>query len=201
VGWQPEACSETIRAGCPKRVYYQQGEIEVATIDELENRTRFIESEVEGEKVVTRHVLQQASLNADDLGRLNTEVRHLNEQMVLANAALNNQGTRFTAITQDVTLLRQDVTALRRGMEEVHTRLDAVEKRLDAVEQRLDAIERNIATMQNSIAAMERRLDSVERNVATMQGSMAAMERRLDTMERNIAAILAAVLPGAPPPA
>ena len=59
------------------------------TIDELENRIRFIESEVEGEKAVTRHVLRQASLNADDLGALKTGVRHLEEQMVLTNAALN----------------------------------------------------------------------------------------------------------------
>jgi chromosome segregation ATPase len=147
--------------------------MDMATIDELENRTRFLESEVEGEKAVTRHVLRQASLNADDLGALKTSVRHLEEQMVLANAALNTQGGRITLLAQDVTMIRQDVTVLRRDMESVNARLDRQDSRLDAIDSRLDAID----------------------------SCLNAIDNRLNAIERNVAAILAAVAPGNPPPA
>lgn len=93
----------------------------------MDARVRVLESEVVGEKAVTRHVLAQASHNADDLAELKTGVRHLSEQMVLANAAINSLGSRFTALAQDVTLLRGDVTALRRGQEEIHTRIDQMQ--------------------------------------------------------------------------
>jgi chromosome segregation ATPase len=147
--------------------------MDVATIDELENRTRFLESEIEGEKAVTRHVLRQASLNADDLGALKTSVRHLEEQMVLANAALNTQGGRITLLTQDVTMIRQDVTALRRDMEAMNARLDRQESRLEAMDSRFD----------------------------TMESRFEVMDNRLEAIERNVAAILTAVAPGNPPPA
>jgi chromosome segregation ATPase len=159
----------------------------MAAIDELDYRTRFLESEIEGEKIVTRHVLRQAGFNADDLGTLKAEVRRLNEQMVLANAALNTQGGRLTLLTQDVTALRQDVTALRRGQEEIHARLDRQDSRLDAIDSRLDAMNGRLDRMENRLDRIENRLDRIE--------------NRLDTMERNIAAILAAVTPGNPPPA
>jgi chromosome segregation ATPase len=133
--------------------------MDLATIDELENRTRFLESEVEGEKTVTRHVLRHASLNADDLGALKTGVRHLEEQMVLANAALNTQGGRMTLLAQDVTMIRQDVTALRRDMEAVNARLDRMDSRLDAMDSRLDA--------------MDSRLNVIERNVAAILAAVA----------------------------
>jgi hypothetical protein len=71
----------------------------MATIDQLDDRTRYLESETEGEKIVTRHVLRQAGLNADDLGALKTEVRHVTEHMVVANAALTTHGMRLDADT------------------------------------------------------------------------------------------------------
>ena len=112
----------------------------MVTTDELDIRTRYLDNEIEGEKAVTRHVLRQATLNADDLGILKTEARRLNEQMVLANAALHSQSGRLTCLTQDVTLIRHDVTALRCGMEEVHTRLDAMDRKFDAMERNIAVI-------------------------------------------------------------
>ena len=135
----------------------------MVTVDELDIRTRYLDNEIEGEKAVTRHVLSQASLNADDLGILKTEVRHLNEQMVQANAALHSQSGRLTSLAQDVTLIRGDVTALRRGMEEVHTRLDAMERKYEA---RFDAMDRRFD-------AMDRRFDAMERNIAVILAAVA----------------------------
>jgi hypothetical protein len=101
---------------------------------------------------VTRHVLRQAGLNADDLGALKTGVRRLEEQMVLANAALNTQSGRITLLAQDVTMIRQDVTALRRDMEAVNARLDRQDSRLDAMDNRLSVIERNVAAILAAVA-------------------------------------------------
>jgi chromosome segregation ATPase len=107
----------------------------MVTVDELDSRTRYLEGEVEGEKAVTRHVLTQASLNADDLGTLKTQVRHLTEQMVLVNAALSTHGNRLNVLTQDVTMLRQEVTVLRGEVTALRSEMN----------RRFDAVERNIA--------------------------------------------------------
>jgi hypothetical protein len=118
----------------------------MVTFDELDGRTRYLEGEVEGEKAVTRHVLTQASLNADDLGALKTQVRHLTEQMVLVNAALSTHGLRLNVLTQDVTMLRQEVTVLRSEVTALRSEMD---RRFDALERnhaaRFDAVDGNIA--------------------------------------------------------
>jgi hypothetical protein len=46
----------------------------MAAIDELENRVRELGSEVEGEKLVTRQLYQQAIRNGAQIGALRTEV-------------------------------------------------------------------------------------------------------------------------------
>jgi hypothetical protein len=137
--------------------------MEMVTTDELDIRSRYRENEIEGEKAVTRHVLHQATLNADDLGILKTEARHLNQQLVLTNAALHGQSGRLTSLAQDVMLIRQDVTALRRGMEEVHTRLDAMDRKYEA---RFDAMDRRFD-------AMDRRFEAMERNIAVILSAVA----------------------------
>lgn len=89
-------------------------------------RISVLENEVTGEKLVTRHVLAQANLNADDLAVLMTGVRKANSDLLLANTALASIGTRMTVIDQHVTHIGNEVTALRRGQEEIHARLDVM---------------------------------------------------------------------------
>ena len=48
--------------------------MDMATIDELENRVRELSSDVEGEKAVTRQVYAQAVRNGDQIGALRSEV-------------------------------------------------------------------------------------------------------------------------------
>jgi hypothetical protein len=151
----------------------------MVTIDELDNRTRYLEGEVEGEKAVTRHVFTQAGLNADDLGTLKTQVRRLTEQLVLVNATLSTQGNRINLLTQDVTLLRQEVTILR---QEVTMLRGDMDRRFGEVDRRLDGMDRRFDDM-------DRRFDTLERNHAA----------RFDAIERNIALILAAVVPPTAP--
>lgn len=101
----------------------------MTTIDELEARIRALESEVTGEKAVTRYAITQANLGANDIAAIRTDVRQL---------------------TQDVTLLRQEATVLRRGQEELNARVDA---RFDSLERRMETLEHNVAAILAAITA------------------------------------------------
>jgi chromosome segregation ATPase len=102
-------------------------------IDELERRVRTLEEEAEGEKAVTRQVLEQSIRNGDyllalrsevasvrvDLHALTSRVDHIAGDVVQANAALVSHGRRLNTLTQDV--------------REIRTRLDGMDTKLDAV--------------------------------------------------------------------
>jgi chromosome segregation ATPase len=137
----------------------------MATIDELDAKVRELESEITGEKAVTRHIFEQGRRNTSDLIAIRSEITIMRAEsgerldrlagdMVLVNAALNSHGTRLNTLTQDVTLIRQDVTALRRE----------IERDIEGVNARLDRFEADVAA-------------------------------RFDRLESNVAAILAAVVP------
>jgi hypothetical protein len=112
--------------------------MKMTIIEELERKVHFVESEIEGEKRVTRAVLEQSIRNGDQLGALRSEVAtgkvdiqgltsrvdHIAIEVIQNTAALRNHGTLLTMLQADVGALRNDVTALRRGQEELHARLD-----------------------------------------------------------------------------
>src|SRR5215469_13232330 len=85
----------------------------------LEGGMRVLGGEVEGEKAVTRHVLEHARLNGNDLAAMKTQLVHLEDDMVLVKTSLNTHGTRLNVLTQDV--------------REIRTRLDGMDAKLDAV--------------------------------------------------------------------
>jgi hypothetical protein len=64
------------------------------TREEFEARMRVLENEVEGEKAVTRHVLEHARLNGDDLAAMRAQLAHLADDMVLVKSTLNSHGMR-----------------------------------------------------------------------------------------------------------
>jgi chromosome segregation ATPase len=51
------------------------------TRDEFEARVGVLEREVEGEKLVTRHVLEQTRRNGDDLAALKTRLARVEEKV------------------------------------------------------------------------------------------------------------------------
>jgi chromosome segregation ATPase len=197
----------------------------MATIDQLDDRTRYLESEIEGEKLVTRHVLRQVSLNADDLGTyktdlvaLKTEVRHMTEHMVVANAALTTHGMRLEMLTRDVGLLRLDVTALRRGQEELHVRLDRHEERLDSLQAGQGALQVGQDALRAGLDGLQSRQDGLKAGQDALQAgqeslraemnaklnllerSVAAIAAAFDALEKTVTAIAAAVIPRGPAP-
>jgi len=90
--------------------------------------------------------------NSGDLATIKAQVFHLQGDMILANAALNNHGIRLDQLTRDVTALRNDVTALRRGQEEINLRLDRVEQNIDLIQQNINQMAQNITAILAAVA-------------------------------------------------
>jgi chromosome segregation ATPase len=106
----------------------------MATLDELENRVRELSTEVEGEKVVTRQVYQQAVRNGDALRAVQLAVvevtsraDHIVQEVIQNTAAVRTQGARLDSLTRDTGLLRNDLTLLRRDIEATNGRLDQLQ--------------------------------------------------------------------------
>jgi chromosome segregation ATPase len=171
-------------------------------IEDLDMRLRIFESEIEGEKLVTRHVLTQARLNADDLAEIKTKLRHFGDDIVLIKAAQLAQGTTMNIVLQDVTALRTDATELRRGLEATNARLDATNARLDAIDVRLDAMKARLDAMDVRLDAMKARLDAMDERLDAELGALRrgqeTMHAEIGDMKRKLDAILAAVSPRGP---
>src|SRR5215510_12432715 len=84
--------------------------------EEFDGRMRVLEGEVEGEKLVTRHILQQTQRNGDDLGALKARVDHLSIDVALVRGAVTGHTALLNVLVQDVGGLRQEVGEMRRDM-------------------------------------------------------------------------------------
>jgi hypothetical protein len=110
------------------------------TREEFEAFKLELTGEVDGEKTVTRAVLEQSIRNGDvllalrsevgsvriDVHALTSRVDHIAGDVVQANAALKSHGRRLDVLTQDV--------------REIRTRLDGVDARLTGMDAKLDAV-------------------------------------------------------------
>lgn len=65
----------------------------------LERRVAALEQEVEGEKLVTRHILEQTRRNGDDIAAMRTQLARME--------------TRLTSVEADVQAMRADLRGLR----------------------------------------------------------------------------------------
>src|SRR6516164_412984 len=121
--------------------------MDMATMDELESRLRFVEANVASEKEISLATLRQSVRNGAVLNSLRTEVGATTQRVdqlvadaAIASSTLRHHSTLLAVLQQDVTAFRQDVTALRRGQEELHTRLDHTNARLDELRSGQNAI-------------------------------------------------------------
>jgi hypothetical protein len=147
--------------------------MQMATLDELTSKTRYLESEIEGEKAVTRHIFESTRRHAEELAALRVEIatlRLVNERIggdvAMVKAAQVSQGSMLNILVQDVGALRNETAALRRELHEetASLRTETAALRTEMGQMRVDT---------------NRRFD--------------ALETRFDALERNVAAILAAV--------
>jgi chromosome segregation ATPase len=164
--------------------------MDMATIDELESRMRFVEADIASEKEVSLATLQQAVRNGAALSNLRTELgatTHRIDQMVadaaVANSTLRHHSTLLTVLQQDVTAFRHDVTALRRGQEELHHRLDGIDARLDRQDARFDGMDGRLDGIDTRLDGIDTRLDGIDTRLDGIDTRLDGIDTRLDRQD------------------
>jgi hypothetical protein len=200
--------------------------MKMTIIEELERKVHFVESEIEGEKRVTRAVLEQSIRNGDQLGALRSEVAtgkvdiqgltsrvdHIAIEVIQNTAALRNHGTLLTMLQADVGALRNDVTALRRGQEELHARLDTElsSMREEAARQHdelLASVREEVARQHNELLASVReevtaRHNELREEVARRHNELlASVREEVASRHHELLSAIQALGSGAAPPA
>jgi hypothetical protein len=119
--------------------------------NDFESRLRFIESEVEGEKALTRHLFKNASGNGDQIAAIRVEITTL--QLQAERAAGNveliktmqvTQGTMLNILTQDVREIRTEMGQIHAQMGEMRMEMGEMRTEMGETRMRLDAMERSI---------------------------------------------------------
>ena len=71
------------------------------TRDEFEARVGVLEREVEGEKLVTRHVLEQTRRNSDDLAAIKTRLDRVERKVDQVEQKLEGLDFKFNAFVRE----------------------------------------------------------------------------------------------------
>jgi DNA anti-recombination protein RmuC len=149
--------------------------------EDLDRRVRELANEVEGEKLVTRHVLDQCRRNGAeiaavrvDLATIGLRIDNLAGDVTQARAALN----RLNIIGQDVTLLRNEGAALRQDMQQGLTAVrEEMQQGLAAVRQE----------MQQGLAAVR---EEMQQGLAAVREEMQqGLARVREEMQQGLAGL------------
>jgi hypothetical protein len=82
---------------------------EYVTREEFESRTGVLEQEVEGEKMVTRHILEQTRHNGDDLAAIKTRLDRVERK-------IDGHDRRFEELTGEMKTLKADLQGLVKSL-------------------------------------------------------------------------------------
>jgi uncharacterized coiled-coil DUF342 family protein len=145
----------------------------MTTVEHLNIRVGIVESEVEGEKAVTRYAVEQVRLNTDELTAFRSEARLRLDRIVgdtaLVKAAQIAQGGTLNILVQDVRELRTEVMAMRREMrtEIGGLRMEVGQLRTETSELRTET--RELRTEMNELRTeVNHRLSVIEQSLATL---------------------------------
>ena len=75
---------------------------EYVTRDEFEARVGVVEREVEGEKMVTRHILEQTRRNSDDLSAIKTRLDRVEKKVDGLEQKVDMLGTSVNRLARDL---------------------------------------------------------------------------------------------------
>jgi uncharacterized protein YoxC len=75
---------------------------EYATRQEFEARVGVVEREVEGEKMVTRHILEQTRRNSDDLAAIKTRLDRVERKVDGLEQKVDMLGTSVNRLARDL---------------------------------------------------------------------------------------------------
>src|SRR6266508_4081693 len=94
--------------------------------DHFAGRAAIVEREVEGEKMVTRHILEQTRRNSDDLAAIKT---------------------RLDRIERKVDGLEQKFDGLGRKVDGLEQRFDGLEGKVGGLDRKVDGLMKNLPAM------------------------------------------------------
>jgi len=75
---------------------------EYVTREEFESRVGYLEQEIEGEKLVTRYILEQTRRNGDDLAALKTRMDRVEKGLESLNSSFQSFVRNFPSTVRDV---------------------------------------------------------------------------------------------------
>ncbi len=160
------------------------------THSRLEGRIRAAEAEIEGEKHVTRHVLEQVRRATAEIAAMRVELTTLGLRFDNLAGTVSLAMSALTAHGAQLNILLQDVGAIRR---EMATRSDvaAIEIRLDQVDGRFDRVDERFGRMDERFDRVDARLDT----------ELAAIRHDMARQHNEVLAAIRALAGNAPPPA
>jgi uncharacterized protein YoxC len=77
--------------------------------DHLKERVDVIEREVDGEKLVTRHILEQTRRNSDDLAAIKTRLDRVEQKVDGLGVEVSGLGLQVGGLTQSLPIIVADV--------------------------------------------------------------------------------------------
>jgi septal ring factor EnvC (AmiA/AmiB activator) len=138
---------------------------------------RVLEGEVEGEKLVRRHILEQTQRNGDDLAVLKARVDHLSIDVALVRGGVTGHTALLNVLVQDVGQLRQEFGETRRDMSQFH---------------------QDIREMRRDMGQFRQEIGEMRRDMGQLRHEMGEMRRDMGTMHADVAAIRTALAPRDP---
>jgi uncharacterized protein YoxC len=89
------------------------------TREEFEARVGVVEREVEGEKMVTRHILEQSRRNSDDLAAIKTRLDRVEGKVDVLQTTVNGLQTTVNGLQGTVGSLQATVNGLVRDLPKI----------------------------------------------------------------------------------
>jgi len=108
----------------------------------LQARVNVVEGEVEGEKLVTRHILEQTRRNGDDLAAIKTRLDRVERK-------LDGLEQKFDGLEQKV---------------------GGLEQKVDGLEQKVDGLEQNLGGLGQKVGGLEQNLNGLRKDLPKIVG-------------------------------
>lgn len=89
------------------------------TREEFEARVGVLEREVEGEKMVTRHILEQTRHNADDLAGIKTRLDRVERKVDVVERKVDGVERKVDGVAKDVDGLKKTMSNLVRDLPKI----------------------------------------------------------------------------------
>ena len=107
-------------------------------------RLNVVEREVEGEKAVTRHILEQTRHNSGDLAALRVEMKEVRIDVKGIRGEIKEMRGEMTDMRGEITGMRGEMTGMHRELTDVRGELTDLKGRVGRVEAKVDGLTKNL---------------------------------------------------------